>query len=1087
MKKTLKDWIRRKYCKSISITSGTLIMLLMSSVGYGSTITLPEEVGTKVEEEVISNKTGLFFFNYFLGTTKNSRNKNKIEVEGTTVPSIPTEPLIPLEPSTPIIIWENGVAIEGISYTTGADILTTGSDGLMTKGGEIINNHIITLSGNNYGMIVNAPEGITLDVSTGINNGTITGSGFGMLATHGTIINKGTITNTGYYGMSAVGSHTSAYNYGEITNNGHWGMYASGAESTVINNRKITNNGFHGMYAQNGALAINDKGAIISNTNDRGMYSLGAGSRVLNNGTISNTGNGGMSSDGVNSVAINNGTISNTGVLGMDAENGGVITNGEKGIIINTSSFGMNSDGVNSVAINNGTISNTGQHGMYAKNGGVITNGEKGIISNDGESGMFTNGNESKAYNYGTVSNKNQNGMIASGLGAQAINYGIISNKGINGMFAHISGVIINEKKGTISNTKDHGMRANDTDALNYGTISNTGSYGMEAFLSKAKAINHGTISNTKDHGMYANHGGTIINLGTIENGGLYGMTATRALSTAVNEVGATINVTKDGTPSKPNYGMGATNGGQIINRGTIKLLGKNQYGMYATGTDSTIKTEKGSVIVLGDASNKAVFVEKGGVIIENSGTIQSTNGVFNTSEQTSGGKLVMGSGGTIEAESIKGDIYASGALTMSGFDDKYDTYKMFKTDKIEGNIISNSTMFDANLTGKDKYGYYGVEMERKNFAEILDNQELAAILENNYVKEQNTTSSSTSKATSAKEDLYGALKLITSSETLGNAVDQTYGEFYSVTGKQTFDMIKSSNRVIRKNVLESDVVLAPGDAIFIGGANYSQLEEDNDDTLQKYNLDLSGVYFGGEKQLTKNMKVGVVATVGKLDIDYDENGTRNDMQYQANTYMKYKSASNVEYTSMFFAGMTTMETERTLAFTSLHEQMESNSENYYLGLHNSMSKKYFSTSGNNTYLKPKAELNFTYLMQGNISESGKYALDIDKSNSLSIETGLGVALGKDIYTKKGKLNLEIGATGYLELGKPYKDLNGKLSVLDGNATIKGYKGNNSYGDVLLGAKYISNSGVSIFADSGYEVGAHNKGWKTSAGISFSF
>ncbi len=954
---------------------------------------------------------------------------------------------------------------------TGALIQNNGNFGISVDGigstginkGTIANIFDFGMFATNSGSITNEVDGIIKNIgnygikisdegSTGTNKGKILNNGSYGLATinSGTITNelKASIKNKGHYGMSISGNLSNGINKGIIANKGQIGMLVIGEGATGINNGIIRNKSDYGTHVNNGGLLINDTNGIIKNKGHIGMYALDTDSKGVNKGLISNKGN-----------------------FGMYARNGAIIKNEKGALIRNIGNDGMYIEGENTIAINSGTIANRGDFGMVNSKGLSITNDIDGLIKNKG-----------------TV------GMLAYGESTTAFNKGIIANKSDYGIYGYL-GIVVNDTGASIKNNGSYGMYADgeNSSGTNKGTITNKGSYGMQAnsggtILNEEKAI----IANKDNYGMKVDSridnlfkSTTAINNGTIDNKGLYGMQAIGSLATATNN--GTINVTKDGTQSEFNYGMGAFDGATITNTGTINLLGNYQYGMYAAGTGSTLKNE-GTINIGSGPDNVAVHLIDGAtdITLYNTGAITS-EGEFNTATSVEGGKLVMGSGGTIEAESIKGDIYASGALTMSGFDDKYDTYKMFKTDKIEGNIISNSTMFDANLTGKDKYGYYGVEMERKNFAEILDNQELAAILENNYVKEQNTTSSSTSKATSAKEDLYGALKLITSSETLGNAVDQTYGEFYSVTGKQTFDMIKSSNRVIRKNVLESDVVLAPGDAIFIGGANYSQLEEDNDDTLQKYNLDLSGVYFGGEKQLTKNMKVGVVATVGKLDIDYDENGTRNDMQYQANTYMKYKSASNVEYTSMFFAGMTTMETERTLAFTSLHEQMESNSENYYLGLHNSMSKKYFSTSGNNTYLKPKAELNFTYLMQGNISESGKYALDIDKSNSLSIETGLGVALGKDIYTKKGKLNLEIGATGYLELGKPYKDLNGKLSVLDGNATIKGYKGNNSYGDVLLGAKYISNSGVSIFADGGYEVGAHNKGWKTSAGVSFSF
>jgi hypothetical protein len=537
--------------------------------------------------------------------------------------------------------------------------------------------------------------------------------------------------------------------------------------------------------------------------------------------------------------------------------------------------------------------------------------------------------------------------------------------------------------------------------------------------------------------------------------------------STIINE--GTIDVNHDGST-----GMRVTGGATAVNEGTINLNADNGKGIYAAGVGTTM-TNTGEINIKDGTSGNKDIVLGAGAKFKNSGSVKSDGTI--DFDDMGDGKFVMDEGGTIEAESLEGDFYASGALAMGGYEDEYTTYQMLKTDNIEGDIISNSAMFNAELTEQDDNGYYDIELVRKDFNTIIEDEDLARVLEDSYADDGNE----------AKEDYYDALKLTATEDELNTNVDKSYGmDIYPSMAKQTFDIINNNNDVIKKNVLENRRTSKIGATTILVGGDYNQMTQEASGNVSGYNTDLYSGYLGAEKQLNKETRVGGIATVtyAKTGYDSSSSSSREDYAFQGNAYMVHENSNNLNFTSTVFAGMTDTTTERNLAFTSISETMTDNLNNYYAGMDNSLSKKY--DFGKN-YIKPKAELNITYMMQDEIAEGGEYAVNIDNVTGLSVETGLGITLGRDFLFKSGaNLNFEASTTAYAELGNPYEELDSSFRTLsDEKITLSGYEQDDFYGEAAVRASYKNTNMLTLYAELGYKIGETNREGEGKIGFNY--
>lgn len=326
----------------------------------------------------------------------------------------------------------------------------------------------------------------------------------------------------------------------------------------------------------------------------------------------------------------------------------------------------------------------------------------------------------------------------------------------------------------------------------------------------------------------------------------------------------------------------------------------------------------------------------------------------------------------------------------------------------------------------------------------------------------------------------------MTAEKGIDRTTKDSYGTFYyPALAKQTFEIIRDSNQVIFDNVIDNSKYREVNEIIAIVGVNGTRLESDSD-SISGYDTDLYSVYLGIEKQLSNNNRVGGIITIGKNDTEFTDVESREDYCYQGNLYYIYENYDRLKFVSMFFGGITDTSLERTLMFENFNETMTDDINNYYLGINNELSKKYYY---NQNYIKPKFEVNFAYMMQNDISESGGQGLEIDGVNSISVETGIGLALGRDFYLEnRSKINLEGSVTGYVELGDPYKDLDSTFNILSTDKIkIDGYNNNNFYGDISVVGSYETDDLLTIYTKVEYRIGNDLEGLVGNVGLNYLF
>lgn len=970
------------------------------------------------------------------------------------------------------IINDGEIELTSLDLTTGKKQIGMGA----FTGAQVINNGNITGSAN-AGIYVNGEDAL------GINNGNINHIGpNGMVAAGlgSLVVNKGKISNTGESGMKAINGGIAVNTKDGIIENkkidsdkfsGKYAMFARGENSQIINEGILRNEENGGLKIEEGALGINNN--LIQSKGQGGISVSGIGSFGINNGIIENEKRNGMgTSDGATS--INNGIIRNKDNFGMQASGeGSVAINNEKGIIENTGNRGLVASN-SGVAHNFGIINNGKGQSLYADSNGTVINEETGRVTSSSTTGIYIKA-LGTGINKGKIENKGSNGAIVTiggtftneetGVIENSGEYGVRVGYGTDGDVKGINSIAVN--KGIIRNTRDYGVYV-ETGKSNFngnttilsstfineesGIIENNGKYGVSVkgdatqnigdLKLESHAINKGTIRNKGSHGMHTS-GGIIINssTGKIENTGDYRMYG-EDYSTVINEGKLAIDgdsqtaiyvddssiainkgeITVNGNNNKA---MLAKGGATIINdeTGIIKLEGTNGIGLYATGTGSKIEN-KGTIILSNnneikgnqenetDAKGNTAIKLEAGAIFVNSGEFK-VEGDLDLSNMGDG-KFEISQGGTIEADSIKGNFYASGALTLGSYEDTYSTYRMLKTDKIDGEVKSNSAMFTSKLTEKNENGYYDIIMERKNFNDILNNNSIANALENSYVQ---------GNSNSKKDKLFDALKLLPTEKALNEATEMTYGnKIYPTIRQQSFDFIKLNNDKIKSNVLSQTNVT--GDIRYIGGVDYSIIDQDSSDSFTGYITKAKGIYLGVDKHLNDSYRVGGIINITDINTNFSNNDRREDRMYQGTLYGIYDK-NNTNLTSTLFLGKLDGKLNRTISFSTINEKMRGDIDNNYFGLTNQLEHKF---DLNYFYIKPKAEANLIVLYQNEINEKGEYGLNIQKESNRSFETGIGFDIGKDIKFNNGvKVSLNQGIMYRYEFADTTKSVDAQL------------------------------------------------------------
>ena len=626
-------------------------------------------------------------------------------------------------------------------------------------------------------------------------------------------------------------------------------------------------------------------------------------------------------------------------------------------------------------------------------------------------------------------------------------------------------GVGVHQTSGSFENNGTITVAGNGFDGDKDGYVDTNGGIGV--LVEGGKAINNKTITSPDsyllpDKGLMLGRGIGMKALdGTIENAD-GGLIKNQAISMLAENKGVAVN---NGTIETEQVGLMALNGGTATNNGTINAWknekeghkGEAGTGLYASSFNGaeTIITNSETGIVYGSVKaegTNAKVINNGTIygteikvlngVIENNGTItgEATKPVIDIQN----GKFIQSVNGKLEAEKVNGDVYLSGDYGKNNFDDKISVEGL-DIKEHNGDVKANSVMYDYNSNDKT--------LERKEFSDIMANQEFASYLEDNYLD-----------GDIIRQELYNNLKLIDNVKEFNRATNNLFGnDIYPSLKKQTFDMIRFNKNTLVENVFETE---ANKEWRVIGGADYTNIEA-NPSNLSGYDTDIKSVFVGADKEINSNHRLGGVLNVGTLESDFDmNNARREDTFVQGNIYSIY-NYNGIQFINNFFLGLSEGDLERDLKFGDVYGRQKGDIDTNYLGLNNIVTKKF--DFDNSIYLKPKAEFNITQLQMGDIKENGNYGLVVDKQDVTSIEAGFGIEAGKHFDITDTLVGTVKVYGNYLaELSDPYEEMEVKLRRIDYSDTVKlSDYDDEDYKD--LGIRFeLSNESVTTYVEYNY-------------------
>jgi hypothetical protein len=309
-------------------------------------------------------------------------------------------------------------------------------------------------------------------------------------------------------------------------------------------------------------------------------------------------------------------------------------------------------------------------------------------------------------------------------------------------------------------------------------------------------------------------------------------------------------------------------------------------------------------------------------------------------------------------------------------------------------NVTSQSYLFEADV--KDKGESSDIELTRKDFNDVLDDEEKANFFETNYQLNNH-------------ERMYNALKEAETKAELDEIAQRETGDkFYANLPRENMAVLRSLNTMEQNRILN--------DGIQTGvGADYYRTGKDANGNLSGYSDDIYSAYIGYGLRLNRNWSVGANLRAAYVDADYDEaNSSRNNKIFMAFLPLMYQNGG--------FKFLTTPELG--VGFGTYKRQAasgwyEADTTDFYYGLYNYAE---YSIDAKVAELVTSAELN----VQGSSMSKAKEddGLNLNANDSLSVEGGVGVKLRKKIaLAKERALILAIGTKYYHEFADPYKRL----------------------------------------------------------------
>ena len=794
-------------------------------------------------------------------------------------------------------------------------------------------------------------------------------------------VNGGDISVTGGIGMYVTDGNNTVYTTGQ--NDGSISVVGKGViGAKVVNLARFTNTG--NISASFIPDESEDSGESGSSVMDINQYAIG----VYSNSEVTVSGKGSISA-GDNAI----------GVYGGD-----VIINGSQAGI---SASGENSYGTFGADVTNsiGTISASGgavgvsghleNHGTVEVRNGAI--GVSGTAENYSEINVHDEGSigvKGRLENNGTVNVYGGYGLVGSG-----VNSGTISNKGGDAAI-NVTGTFNNS--GTI-NGNGIGVRVDGGSFTNISKISMTSGTGIYVD-NHGNAQNAGTIEIGSGAGMYIKSGSGT-NDGTINIGSGNGMYITNGASGYNN---GTINLAGSG------YGAWINEGGTFTNSGVINYdseLGgacttKGKDGKCVDAKEEREKNKNNS----GGASSTSVVSP----LYFASNALFINNGAVNMNEASldfSDGNYVLGAGGQYQAASFSGEILASQDIVKDGFEDIYTTENAFSGENKGLTATSESYLFEAEV--EDNGDTSDIKLTRKNFNDLVEEQDLADFFETNYQLQHN-------------EKMYQSIKSASTQAELDAAVESESGKkFYANLPRENMAVLRGIQHGEQQRILEDGL---NGASV---GVNYFRTGKDGNGGLSDYADDVYSATLSYGAKMGHGWSMGGALTAAYADSEYDDiNSKRENAIIMAFMPILYQN-NRLKYLAMPAVGVGYGEYER----HATSGNYKADTFDLYYGLYNHAE---YSIDMKVAELVTEAELNLQGISSDTAKEKG--GLNLKSNDSLSLEAGVGIKLRKRIkLAKQRELMLALGTKYYHEMLDPYKSLTIGMTGSPVNYRLKGY------------------------------------------------
>lgn len=708
------------------------------------------------------------------------------------------------------------------------------------------------------------------------------------------------------------------------------------------------------------------------------------------------------------------------------------------------------------------------------ENKGVIQNkGDKFKISDDlGVVQLLTRTKVEQEKNVLNLTNSfvNNSGYIQAGrdynpedvgfLNINLLDLGLEYIRNVSAIKA-TGGEINNNSSGTIfvggDIFKESALGGVNVDAIGADLLGTHNKYGVK--LTNGVLNNSGKIIVEKDY-TYGEVDGKIVEISLIFNGSFLGVGVldfdnmkeysygVDLNSSTFNNNGGTIsvgaNANLDGSLLLNDSAATAIRANNSIinfNSGEIELDGLNVFlGDLTAGSIMTFRGNTKVSYKLKDTNdyqvNKDIFKNdstsyyyiKGKLTINGDLTIGADDNVIiglaeNPIPDENGNYQVIGDeslGQIIVNENFNGESnlkYEASSLVGKDLND-YIGNSVLIADSIIGETGLNSDSYLFNISG-EKIENDGKEeivisdITRKNFNDIVTNNQLATIFETSY-----------DNANAEQLEVYKVLAQGSDAQEFSQIVDEVTGKDTLVTlNSQVYDITKDLNKQF-KVFAKTNI----GDGIVFKYIN-SKSELGSNSTTVGFERKSSGVMLGYNKYVSEKLRLGAGFSYMKSDIDYTSASSNDVTTWNLRGYSDY----NLNFANLFADlsfGYNQSENKRIAEQTSYTGLKEGDLDIYTVSLNNSLYKNY--QINDKLIVMPSLNLDFTYLYQEDFEEKGNIGASADSTEAFYITAGIEIDAKYNLLSfDNSKINLIAGMDYSYDIVSENEDMNLKVSAFD--------------------------------------------------------